>query len=387
MTIGGSELPSFLLSNRAMGRYPMHRIKSVDKPTILLTDNIRRVDARENAFSRARRGDYGPAVQKEAPHADAKYPLSVSLADIRRSIAQTKPNDVAAHQAPIPDDPGILTRHIKRLGYFLRADIMSVCRVPDYAVYSHDMQGNQIEIKYQSAIVIVLAKEFETLVASNGSDWINTPLSYDDYLRLALISETMANYIRRLGFAASAEYTGKMPGSSAVLFAPLILWSGIGEISRAGILLNPFLGMGFKAAVVLTNMPLEADRPIDFGLQDFCRLCRKCAKECPSSAIPEGDKVMHNGYMTWKLNEQRCHSFRVLNKKGTYCGRCIKVCPWTKPNTWPHNMVRRLAQGSGVSRRVVVSADRLTGRKERGQRDKWWFDLEEVDGSLRIPGK
>jgi epoxyqueuosine reductase QueG len=43
-------------------------------------------------------------------------------------------------------------------------------------------------------------------------------------------------------------------------------------------------------------MPLEADRPVDFGLQDFCRACKKCAVECPAQAISHDDeKTVYNG--------------------------------------------------------------------------------------------
>ena len=42
------------------------------------------------------------------------------------------------------------------------------------------------------------------------------------------------------------------------------------------VVLNPFLGPRYKADVVTTDMPLEIDRPIDFGLQDFCRKCGRC---------------------------------------------------------------------------------------------------------------
>ncbi len=364
---------------------PMRKLKRVDTPTTLVTDSIQRIDSRENAFTRARRGDYGPAVAKEAPHAASKDPLGVSLGHIRRYVAMTEKNEISAEIAPIPENPEMLTRFIKRLGYFLRADIMSVTKLPGYAVYSHNMQGNKIDIDYKYAVVIVMDKEHQTLAASNGYDWIGLPLSYDLYLRLAVISETIANYIRRLGYPASAEYTGKMPEGCRVLFAPLLLWSGIGEVSRAGIILNPYIGMHFKAAVVLTDMPLVPDKPVDFGLQDFCRKCLICADYCPGNAIPRGDKTMHNGYETWKLNEQRCHSFRVMNKRGTYCGRCIKVCPWTKPYTWPHGLVRWAVQHSGVARRVAVRSSKALKPDKSNSGDKWWFDLEEVDGTLKIP--
>ncbi|MFC2072020.1 reductive dehalogenase [Chloroflexota bacterium] len=379
------EFGNILHSDKQLGPFPIHRIKKVNEPTTLVTDNIQRVDARENAFRKAIRGDYGPAIQREAPRSQTKYPLSATLTEMRQFVGAIEPNEVAEEIAPIPEDPAVLTRHIKRLGYFLKADIIGVCRLPESAVYSHDSQGNPIDLNYANAIVIVMGKEYRTLDASNGSDWVTMPLSYDLYLRLAVISQTMANYIRRLGYQASAEHTGKTPGGPRVLFPPLLLWSGIGEVSRAGIILNPFLGMNFKAAVVLTDMPLVLDRPVKFGLQDFCQHCQICAEFCPSSAIPTGDKTMYNGYQTWKLNEQRCHSFRVLNKQGTFCGRCVKVCPWTKPNTWPHNMVRWTVKSTSLARRIATKASKILGPDKVSYDDKWWFDLEEVDGRVIIP--
>lgn len=132
-------------------------------------------------------------------------------------------------------------------------------------------------------------------------------------------------------------------------------------------------------------MPLIPDMPIDFNLQDFCTHCKICAEFCPGSAIPSGEKVMYNGYETWKLEERKCHSFRVMNKKGTYCGRCLKVCPWTRPNTLPHNIVRELVQHSSLARRIVIKADKMPGHAKPDDNEKWWFDLEETGGFLRTP--
>jgi epoxyqueuosine reductase QueG len=143
--------------------------------------------------------------------------------------------------------------------------------------------------------------------------------------------------------------------------------------------------MGFKAAAVLTDMPLKADKPVDFGLQDFCRHCKICAEMCPSQAIPMGDKTMHNGYQTWKIDEQRCASFGIMNKRGTICGRCVRVCPWNRPYTWPHTLVRWGVERSGLARRFAIRADHALGRGAVREDEKWWFDLEDVDGVLTIP--
>lgn len=374
-----------LLNNEQLGRFPMQRLKRVDKPTNLITDNIQRINAREKALAKATRGDYGPAVQRESPRFSAKYPLNAAQMDVLTHLSSIKDNEVAASKAPIPEDPEVLSRHIKRLGYFLKADIMGICRLPKSAVYSHDRQGNPIDIDYQFAIVIVMGMENQTIKASQGYDWITNPLSYQCYQYLPVAAFTMANYIRRLGYPASADCSFKGPRDYQVLMPPLLLWASIGEVSRPGIILNPFLGLYFKAAAVLTNLPLVPDKPIDFGLQDFCQRCKICAKACPSKAIRMGDKVMYNGYETWKLNEQRCASFCLLNQRGTFCGKCVKVCPWSRPYVWQHNLVRWAVDHSSLARKFAIKADTILGYGKAQEEEKWWFDLEEVDGIVGLP--
>ena len=374
-----------LFEDRQLGPFPVHRLKRVDKPTTIITDDVQRIDIRENGLAKAARGDYGPAMQREIKRLAVKYPLSAAQDNVLLHLASIKDNEVAAHKAPIAEDPMVLSRHVKRLGYFLKADIMGICRLPEYAVYASDMMGNPIDINYQFAIVVVMRKEYQTVRASRGYDWIGDSISYQSYQHLALVTHTIANYIRRLGYPASAQHAPSAAGRYQVLIPPLLLWAGIGEMSRAGIILNPFLGLSFKAAAVLTDLPLVSDKPIDFGLQDFCQRCHRCAEECPSSAIPMGDKVIHNGYETWKLDTLRCASFNILNKRGTICNRCGKVCPWTRPATWPHNLVRWAVRSSWLARRVAIKAESLLGHEKAHEEEKWWFDLEEVDGILRIP--
>ena len=100
-------------------------------------------------------------------------------------------------------------------------------------------------------------------------------------------------------------------------------------MSRIGeLVLNPFVGPRFKSVVVTTDMPVTPDRHIDFGLQDFCSKCTKCARECPCAAIPFGDKIMFNGAEMWKPDVERCTKYRLGNLRGAACGRCMKTCPF-----------------------------------------------------------
>ena len=170
-----------------------------------------------------------------------------------------------------------------------------------------------------------------------------------------------------------------------VVVPPLLLLSGIGEISRAGIVLNPFLGLRFKAAVVTTDLPLKTDKPIDFGLQNFCAKCKKCARECPSRAIPSADeKTVHNGYETWELDVERCTKYRVGNPNGSFCGRCIKVCPWNKPKGWTHDLVRWMVSHTPFMNRFIIKMDDVWGYPKQDFDDKWWFDPVDRDREFMV---
>ncbi|MCR4406146.1 MAG: reductive dehalogenase [Anaerolineae bacterium] len=362
----------------------MDRVRRVDRPTTIITDAVQRIDLRNTAYDLAARGEYGPVVQKGVQRSlPGKYPLSAAQQDVINHISLIKPNPVAPEIAPIPQDPEVLTRHIKAVGYFLKADLMGTCRVPEFAYYSHDKQGNPIDARYENAIVIVMRKEWNAVHASTGSDWMGDPISFQAYQHLGMVAETIANYIRRLGWDAAAQYGPSFVNRYSVLLPPLLLLAGIGEVSRTGIILNPFLGLGFKAAAVLTNMPIIPDKPIDFGLQNFCQNCNICAQNCPSRAIPMGDKVMYNGYETWKLDTRRCASFNFTNKNGTMCNRCVKSCPWTNPPTWFHNLVRVMVMHSRLAQLIAIRAVYFLGLGKDHPDSKWWFDMEYEDNVIR----
>lgn len=365
----------------------MERIKRVNQPTNRITEMVQRIDMRETAYGLAARGDYGPAVQKGVQQTlPGKYPLSAAQKDVLDHLARFEPNPAALKRAPIPQDSQVLTRHIKATAYFLKADLVGTCRVPQSAYYSHDKQGSPIECKYENAIVIVMRKDWNAMHASQGSDWMGDPISFQSYQHAGMVAETLANYVRRLGWDASAQYGPSFVNHYSVLLPPLLIAAGHGEVSRVGIILNPFLGLAFKAAAILTNMPLVPDRPIDFGLQTFCQNCRICADNCPSRAISTGDKVMYNGYETWKLNTQRCASFNFTNKKGTMCNRCVKSCPWSNPPTWQHNLVRDLVMHSNLAQRVAIRVARAMKTGNNHLEDKWWFDMEYVDNVIEVRG-
>lgn len=365
---------------RQLGPYPMEALKRVDKPTTKITDKVQRFDERQHGFARVMRGELGPVPQREMGRFVPKFPLGAALFSAAVPLAQAVDGEIAKTRAPIPDDSAALSSHVKQLGYFLRADIVGICQLPKYAVYSHDAMGKEVNLSHKNAIVIVVDQDYETMLGSTGDDWISGSQSFVGYTNTAMISCIMADYIRKLGYPARAHHALNYQ----VVVPPLLLLSGIGEMSRAGIVLNPFLGTRFKAAVVTTDLALEPDSPVDFGLQEFCEKCLKCAAECHAAAIPRGGKVMYNGYETWHFDADQCSKFRTTNPHGSACGRCIKVCPWNKPEGWTHDMVRWMIKHTPFLDRVIIRMDNVWGYGKADSRYKWWYDLEETNGVLKI---
>jgi reductive dehalogenase len=362
----------------------MTRIKHQNQPTTSISGDTQRVDARNTAYGLAARGEYGTAAQKGVQRILPEiYPISAAQKDVLDFMAQIPQNGTAPDRAPVTNAPQELTDHIKSLGYFLKADQMATCHVPQSAYYSHDGTGKPVEPRFKNAIVIVMAKHLPTEKASSGTDWMGDPISFQAYQQVGLVTETIANYVRRLGWEATPHYGPSFLNKYRVLMPPLILAAGIGEVSRTGIILSPYFGLAYKAGAVLTDMPIAPDQPIDFGIQDFCQHCGICAENCPSNAISHGDKVIYNGYETWKLDTQRCASYNFTKKTGTLCNRCVKSCPWSQPQTWPHNLVRSLVSRSKLARWGAVKAAQLLDFGADHPDDKWWFDLRyDENGTL-----
>ena len=372
--------------------FPMHKIKRVDTPTIRIDeDKVPRVSERQAGFCKAAAGDYGPVLQREFRRFVTKHPLSAAASMMRYAMKNLADGPVAPRKAPIPEDPAVLSRHIKEVAYFLRADAVGICKLPPYSVYSHKFDFTNpeagetpIELDHKYAIAILIDQDYRTSSASTGNDWISNSMSMMSYATSGFIAIILADYIRRLGYPAKAHYA---PFYDVVL-PPILLWAGLGEMSRLGdSVVHPFLGPRFKAAVVTTDLPLQPDKPIDFGLQDFCSKCKKCARECPSGAISDGKKEMFNGYERWPFDVRRCTAMRVGNQRGSGCGTCIKVCPWNKPYTLFHKAVGWSMRNFGVARRFAIWGDDLFGYGKPDYRKKWWLDLEDVtgEGTYEIP--
>lgn len=365
-----------------MGRFAMEEIRRVPEPTTLvIEEEIVRVPKRGDFFKRALAGDMGEKPKQERNRFAFKHPYAVGM----RPLIQ----DMVPHQgtrAPLEptgfggdlSDPQRNADAIKALGFSLGADFVGICRAAPYMYYSHDeIAGKPIAAYHKYAVAMLIDQGFETMEGASGDDWISASQSMRAYMRGAEIAGIMAAHCRDMGYSARSHSNAH----SEVIHNPAILMSGLAEVSRIGdTVLNPFIGPRSKSVVFTTDLPMTVDQPIDFGLQDFCEQCRKCARECPCNAITYGPKVMFNGYETWKADVAKCTQYRVTQPKGSACGRCMKMCPWNREDTKDADELRRLSIENPAARAGIIAQDDAEGRGTRNPIKRWWFDLEVIDG-------
>jgi ferredoxin len=315
-----------LLNDAQLGPYPLEKLRRVEKPTTEYVGEIQRRSSRESGMAKALASEAGKKMLESGVMFFDRDPLCSSLSSFQSYMAKFPLPEVSDTKAPLPDDPRILARHIKSLGYFLGADMIGICSMPESVVFKEET-----DCDYPFAVVLLNAKKAYITRQSYGREWIDDPSSFQSYQRCAYQAQVMTSYLRRLGWRADSSIVNKYP----TLMPQLVIESGLGEESRPGIALNPFVGASFKVSAVLTDLRLEIDKPVDFGLQKYCAECKICAEQCPTQAISYGEKVEHNGYMKWAHDGIRCATGVITNKIGNICQRCTKICPWNRRDSSP----------------------------------------------------
>ncbi len=367
------------------GAHPFEKLKRVDKPTTYIDEErVARVPKRTDMFARAQFGDMGKNAQKMATRGYYAIKAAPSSAQRRALGAFVLLQDGPWADA-IPDHAKNAQRNadnIKAASYFLGVDAVGVSRCPDWTWYSHDARGDVLEPPHDQAISMIIDQGYETMEGASGDDWISVAQSMRAYLRFSLLGGVIAKHIRNLGYSAKAHSV--MDGE--VLQPPLLLLSGLGEVSRIGeVILNPYLGPRLKSGVVTTTMPMTHDKPIDFGMQKFCESCNKCARECPSGAITAGPKLMFNGYEIWKSDSQKCATYRITTEGGAMCGRCMKTCPWNLEGLFKEKPFRWAAMNIPAAAPALAKLDDIAGNGSLNLTKKWWWDLELADGGFYRP--
>ena len=358
------------------GAFPFETLKRCDEPTTLIDhDRVPRFPKRADFFARSLFGDLGKAVQEDAKNAYyvMKSPIGACARRALGALLLLQFGEARGPVLPGTLDPQRNADNLKAASYYLGADAVGLCAVPEWAYYSHDAGGNPMPAYHANGVNLLLDQGHETMEGASGDDWISVAQSMRAYLRFSLMGGIVAEQIRRLGY--SARVHSVLDGD--VLQPPLLLLSGLGEVSRIGeVILNPYLGPRLKSGTVTTDLPMTSDKPIDFGLQRFCGSCNKCARECPSGAITAGPKLMYNGYEIYKSDAEKCARYRLTNAAGGMCGRCMKTCPWNLEGLFAEQGFRWLAMKAPGSARTMAALDDKLDRGSINPVKKWWWDIE-----------
>ena len=278
------------------------------------------------------------------------------------------------------ENSAIVTRNLKRAARFFGASLVGICKLDRRWLYSYHyypplsgfeqtVQEVKIPDDYKYAIVLAYAADYEHYrYAPTYPAGAATGLGYS---KMAFTAALTAQFIRLLGYKAIPM------GNDTAASVPLAIDAGLGELSRAGVLITPEFGPRIRLNKIITDLPLVPDRPVEFGVWDFCTICAKCAEHCPAQAIPHGepttdiiDSSNRKGLYRWPLNAAKCFSFWAVN--GTACTNCISVCPFNKPSGWIHDAVKFGIKHLRWLDRVFLMGDNLLGYHKRANPEHFW---------------
>ena len=272
--------------------------------------------------------------------------------------------------------PEDMARIVKKAARFYGADLVGVCKVHPNWIYSHEYNmftGEHYPLELpegcNTAIVMAVAMDYEGIRASpTGVAGGATGLGYS---KMAFTSLLVAGFIRKMGYQAAPC------GNDTALSIPMAAAAGLGEYSRMGLLITAKYGPRVRLCKVFTDLPLRSDSYRPFGVVEFCRTCMKCARNCPSGAIPSGGMTTegpnvssHSGILKWYVDAEKCYAFWEKNRMD--CTTCIRVCPFNKKPGVLHGTVRGVIRKTSSFNRFFSRMDDLFGYGAKKSAEKFW---------------
>ena len=288
--------------------------------------------------------------------------------------------------------PEQITHDIKKVATYFGASLVGICRLDQRWIYSHtyemgrggevpnsetvisESKSQEIPEEFQYAVVMGFEEEYD-LMKYFPTYIADTPMIMG-YSRMAIANACLSTFIRNLGFKVI-----DCSLNDVALSIPMAMQAGLGDLGRNGILITPQFGPRLRLEKVITNLPLVADTPIDFGVTEFCTVCKKCADSCPSQAITFGKRTTEPnsvsnvaGELKWRINAEKCRMYWArANKSCTICRAC---CPYNKPNTRVHQTVRWFTDNVRWIDSFCIWADNLLGYGKPVKADNFWEEWQ-----------
>ncbi|ACL63714.1 4Fe-4S ferredoxin, iron-sulfur binding protein [Anaeromyxobacter dehalogenans 2CP-1] len=305
-------------------------------------------------------------------------------------------------------EPAVLAAQIKDEARALGAQVAGITELHPQFVFQKDNDGQPVALHHRYAIVIATGLDYRLASPSAPLPWRDyyssipeevaavlsgrstnpavpippeTVQEYRDTLEFyaegGRVAVELAKAIRSLGYPARAHF-GRW---AEVQVIPLAIAAGLGELGKNGMLINDRFGPRGSFAVVTTDIPLAVDRQRDLGVQEFCRVCNKCADACPVSAVPRGEAgAPAGGVSRWQVDGPKCWTYLKINPK---CMACTGACPFNKKDLLAHRWaVALIARKSVAANRLLVWLDDLLGYGRSAFRLR-----DEARNALGAPGE
>ena len=271
--------------------------------------------------------------------------------------------------------PAEAAAEIKHVAKTFGADLVGITQFDERWLYVSkfsdlSQKEKPQEIPEGMTSVIVTAQSMDHDLIRTVPSALSGAATGHGYSRDAMVVLSIAQYIQNLGYRAVASM------NDTSLAIPTAIQAGLGEYGRLGLLITKEFGPRVRLGKVFTDLPLAHDRPIRFGVKEFCQVCRRCSDSCPVKAIPGGvpSTELHNesnirGVRKWSVDGEKC--FGYWTEQNTDCSICVRVCPYNKDySKWWCRMGRWLA-GTPL-RRLILWIDIKLGYGKRLVPREWW---------------
>jgi ferredoxin len=220
------------------------------------------------------------------------------------------------------DSPRKTSSILKQAARLFGASLAGICKLDRRWLYAEA----KVPKRFENVVVMAVEMDSKGIAASPAVP--AAAATGVGYSKMAFVLSLTGQFIRNLGYSAI------QCGNDTALSVPLAIDAGLGELGRNGLLITPRYGPRVRLCKILTDLPLAPDGPITFGVREYCRKCRACAKNCKTGAIslddePSFDTVCQSnnpGTLKWYVNAELCYQFWCEN--GIDCSTCVKVCPY-----------------------------------------------------------
>jgi epoxyqueuosine reductase len=237
--------------------------------------------------------------------------LSV-MKNIHRSVDSISDNPSEPMNSASPE----FLEQVKDYAHSRGINLLEFVKLP------RDLIFDKFGVIFDNAIILAMEMSKEKIDKAPSQVTLN--MVFGTYDELGIAANQITEFLREHGYSAQADH----PLGGLVLFPPLAQKAGIGWIGKHGLLITPEFGPRVRLAAVYTNIAnLPFAESNEHGwIEDYCKMCGVCVKQCPAQAILDRAVTHETGRVT-HIKQQECFEYF-----GQFygCSVCIKVCPFSE---------------------------------------------------------